>query len=871
MKTCYQYLRLPQTCADLITAATAVVLLTFASNEPVHAGKYRHGLWMSAYHMNSRQPIWSGQHGVRCCRPLRIYRWLTPLSCGPAAQAIDHPPSVPTAVPEPPSVDDEAPSPSDARQGKLPSQDAPPPAAQGNAPQAKSPKLDELTDSPDSIPRPQGDVHVPVVAKIRQGDWAQWGGSSHRNNTPVADNIASDWNIGEFDRKTGAWKEEQSRNIKWVAQVGSQTYGNPVVADGRIYIGTNNAAGYLPRYPGKVDLGCLLCFRESDGEFLWQHSSEKLPTGRVHDWPLQGICCAPLVEGNRLWFVTSRGQVVCLDTEGYYDGEDDGPLRNESARVFAENPHLQAGLDDGILSPALRAVFTSKNIHLEGRVSIDSRDEGHRWIMTEKNADKKQFYNIQSDGNELSVYAISAEDQLNPGTLLFQVDNSLTTSLDQGQVSDAIIALCAARGLTVDGERTVQVKSAGKRWAAQFEVNGMRRELDFRRQGPRLTAFKKVLPQDRHEADTVWTYDMMSQLRVSQHNMCSCSVTAFGDILFVNTSNGVDQTHKTIPSTDAPSFMAMDKHTGEVYWTDASPGANILHGQWSSPTAGVLGGVPQVVFAGGDGWIYSFRADKGKDGIPELLWKFDANPKTSKWILGGRGTRNNVIATPVIYEGLVYTAVGQDPEHGDGIGHLWCIDPTKRNDVSPELAVRIDDRTATIPHRRLQAVIEEEGEVAIDNPNSAVVWHYSSFDQNEDGEIKFEETMHRSCGTVAINDDILYIADFSGIFHCLDAKSGKVHWTYDMYAAAWGSPLIVDGKVYIGDEEGDISIFPHTTDRSQALTGVGDDAKPAIAEIYMDNSVFSTPIVANGVLFIANRSHLFAITPNQEIALSDRR
>src|SRR5258708_7785870 len=66
-----------------------------------------------------------------------------------------------------------------------------------------------------------------------------------------------------------------------------------------------------------------------DGKFLWQDSSEKLPTGRVHDWPMQGICATPLVEGDRLWFVTSRGEVVCLDTEGFYDGENDGPFTGE--------------------------------------------------------------------------------------------------------------------------------------------------------------------------------------------------------------------------------------------------------------------------------------------------------------------------------------------------------------------------------------------------------------------------------------------------------------------------------------------------------------------------------------------------------------
>ena len=76
-------------------------------------------------------------------------------------------------------------------------------------------------------------------------------------------------------------------------------------------------------------MGCLLCFDIKDGKFLWQHSSEKLPTGRVHDWPLQGVCSSPLVEGNRLWFVTNRGEVRCLDTEGFHDGENNGPFKEE--------------------------------------------------------------------------------------------------------------------------------------------------------------------------------------------------------------------------------------------------------------------------------------------------------------------------------------------------------------------------------------------------------------------------------------------------------------------------------------------------------------------------------------------------------------
>ena len=95
----------------------------------------------------------------------------------------------------------------------------------------------------------------------------------------------------------------------------------------------NNGAGYLKRYPATIDLGVLLCFDEKDGKFLWQHSNEKLPTGRVHDWPLQGVCAAPLGRRRALWYVTNRGEVLCLDTKGFHDNKDDGPVTNEPGRA----------------------------------------------------------------------------------------------------------------------------------------------------------------------------------------------------------------------------------------------------------------------------------------------------------------------------------------------------------------------------------------------------------------------------------------------------------------------------------------------------------------------------------------------------------
>ncbi len=681
-------------------------------------------------------------------------------------------------------------------------------------------------------------------------EWPQWGGTSARNNTPNATGLPTEWDIGGFDRRTGEWLKENARGIKWVAQVGSQTYGNPVVADGKVFVGTNNGAGYLARYPDEVDLGCLLAFAESDGRFLWQHSSEKLPTGRVHDWPLQGICCAPLVEGKRLWFVTSRGETVCVDTEGFYDNEDDGPVIGQWGGLANESLAIHEGLDDGNVSAALRGLLEQEGVASQGRLAVQVESQGQAWQLTLRDREgKSHYYRIRLADGKLLAHQIAAADDQAEGRLLFRVDPQLVAGLDDGSIGPALRAVLAERGMQLPPETQVTAEVAGAKWSWSGSIEGSPRALRISKAGRFLQVFKLITPDDKDEADTVWSCDMMKELGVSQHNMCSCSVTALGDILFVNTSNGVDESHINIPAPAAPSFVAMDKNSGKVLWTDKSPGLNILHGQWSSPSVGTFAGVPQVLFAAGDGWVYSFRADAGRDGKPELLWKFDANPKESKYIVSGLSTRNHIIGTPVIYDDLIYVGVGEDPEHGEGVGHLWCIDPTKRGDVSPQLAMKIDGgKRVPMPHRRLQAVIPEEGEVAVDNPNSAVVWHYSQFDQNGDGQFDFNEVMHRTLSTVAIKNGLLYVADFSGLVHCLDAKTGKVHWTYDMLAAIWGSALIADGKVYVGDEDGDLCVFR-----------LSSQAHEPVAEINMDNSVYSTPVVAKNVLYISNKTHLFAI------------
>jgi outer membrane protein assembly factor BamB len=431
------------------------------------------------------------------------------------------------------------------------------------------------------------------------GDWPMWGGTPDRNMVSSMKGIPTSWDI------------KTNKNVKWMAQLGSQSYGNPVVSGGQVYVGTNNELVRNPKEGG--DRGVLMCFRESDGKFLWQHTNEKLPQGRALDWPFQGVCSSPLVEGDRLYYVSNRGELVSLDTHG--------------------------------------------------------------------------------DGNG--------------------------------------------------------------------------------------------------NAKVIWKFSMIEEVGSSPHNMSNSSPVSYGDLIFVGTANGQDESHVHIPSPRAPSMIAVNKNTGNLVWEVNNVGDRILHGQWSSPSVGKIGDVVQVVMGEGDGWVRGYEALTGKK-----LWEFDLNPKDSVW----PKTRNEVVATPVIWENKVFIANGQDPEHGEGVGHLYGIDATKRGDIT----------------------------------ESGRLWHY--------------DKIRRSISTAAVYNGLLFYADFSGFLHCLDVNTGKPYWTHDLLSAIWSSAVVIDGRVYLGDEDGDVVVLQASKE------------KKLIATMNMGSSVYATAVPANGTLFIMNRNQLWALS-----------
>lgn len=548
---------------------------------------------------------------------------------------------------------------------------------------AKPTESDRLDEASGEVPVEPADA----TTRVDPGEWPMWGRSSHRNH------VASGRLPTEWDLTTGL-------NVLWTAKLGTQSYSSPVVAGGKAFIGTNNGSGLDPRRPSDHDLSCLVCLDQTTGKLLWQFASEKLPAGRVHDWPGIGLCSTACVEGDRLWIVTNRCEVVCLDTNGFRDGENDGDF-------------------------------------------------------------------------------------------------------------------------TAEADRT---------------------EID---------------------ADVVWKFDMFNKLGVRPLHQAVSSITVVDGVVLLNTSNGPDESYSKVPAPNAPNFLALDARTGSLIWRDNTSGESIITGGSScscsgtSPAVATIGGVTQVIFAGREGWLYGFDFADLKRGKTTRLWQFDCNPKTSKYLRSGHSTRNTLVASPVVVGDYVFIATGRNPEEGEGAGDLWCVDATKRGDISSELVFNNSHREGRepIPHKPLCACDPQQGDFTRPNPNSGAVWHYAGTDGNGDGELAFDETFHRSISSPAIHDGLLFIPDYSGLLHCIDARTGEGLWTTDLLAAVWSSCVIADRNVLIGDEDGDIMIFK----AARTCQPVYGDDPPSIG-----SSIYSTPALVNDTLFLSTKEALVAIRDERQ-------
>lgn len=423
--------------------------------------------------------------------------------------------------------------------------------------------------------------------------------------------------------------------LVWRAKIGSSA-GGVALAGERVLVGSAFYREDPKTHKYLEDGGAMMCFNSQTGEFLWQSAHPRLPK-RVNDM-VGFVNSRPWVEGKRAWYVSNRGELICVDVEGFRDGKNDGP-------------------------------FTAE------------------------------------------------------------------------------------------------------------ELTG---------------------PTD---ADYIWKLDMVRELGVFKRDAgdawsAICSPVVLGNLVFCVTGEGCRVFAK--PGS-APSFLAVNKETGKVVWSSQAPGQAIIYSQWSSPVIARVHAKSQVVFPGGDGWLYGFEPTTG-----ELIWKVNCNdPALRDWRADEGGPRDwrygemkhFFVGTPTVHQDTLYVGLNHDFEGPQTNAPLYAISLGHKGDATAK----------------------------------AVRWKFQHPD--------FGSTY---CSP-AVADGIVYVLGHRAVLFALDDNNGNVIWHCRLAndARGYGSPILAGGKVLVGTDDGELVIL--SAGREKKCLGRFDLPAP----------IYHAPVVIKDFAYIA--------------------
>jgi outer membrane protein assembly factor BamB len=359
---------------------------------------------------------------------------------------------------------------------------------------------------------------------------------------------------------------------------------------------------------------------------------------------------------------------------------------------------------------------------------------------------------------------------------------------------------------TIEGDRAYIVCNRGE--VLCLDVQGMANGNDgpFKDEAARQTVpGQPTVEAGPLDADIIWSFDLTAGAGIWSHDAAHSSILIRGDQLYLNTGNGVDNSHVKIRRPDAPSLVVIDKKTGRLLGRDderMSP--RTFHSTWSAPSMAKAGDRELIFFAGGDGVLYAF--EPLSDDLPtsevrklKVAWKHDLDPTAPKEDVH-RFNKNkaigpsNVFGMPVAVDGSVFVAGG---------GDLWW----GKNEAWLK---RIDAAT---------------------------------------GELRWTYPLDKHVmSTPAIHDGLVFIADIGRTVHCVEVGTGKRCWTHETKGDFWASPMVADGKVYLGTRRGDFYVFAATRE------------KQLISNVEFGVPISATVTAANGTLFIATMRDLFAVS-----------
>lgn len=384
------------------------------------------------------------------------------------------------------------------------------------------------------------------------------------------------------------------------------------------------------------------------------------------------------------------------------------------------------------------------------------------------------------------------------------------TNLRDFNYDDMDLGICAS--VTVEGKRAYVVSNRGEVLCLDVEGQANGNDGPFTREAQYMTDKKDSdMPLQATDGDIIWVYDTIKELPCWPQDASSSAVLVHGNYLYVGTSNGVDNSHRKVPYPDAPSLIVLDKRTGRLAAQDNEKiGRTLFHGQWSSPCLAIVNGSPYIVYGAGDGLTYAFKpfVDSDHAGQVETLekiWSCDCNPTAYKSRPYQRGK----------YRSFHSNFYGEGPSEiiGTPVFHDNRIYVTVGQDTM---------------HGRGPGAL-----TCINAKNGQIIWQFTDID--------------RSMATVSVVNDLVYATDYSGYIYCLDAQTGQQHWKLATESPLWSSTLVADGKVFVGTEKRDFWILR------------AGKQKKVLNKIRFRDKICNTPVVANGVMYIATERYLYAV------------
>jgi outer membrane protein assembly factor BamB len=312
------------------------------------------------------------------------------------------------------------------------------------------------------------------------------------------------------------------------------------------------------------------------------------------------------------------------------------------------------------------------------------------------------------------------------------------------------------------------------------------------------------------DGDIVWMFCLSSGAGIWSHDAAHSSILIRGPHLYLNTGTGVDHTHRHIRRPDAPSLVVLDKATGRLLARDREGIApNIFHSTWAPPALARIGGRDLILFNAGNGITYAFEplpTDATPDEVRTLkkVWEFDFDPEAPKtdvhrFHLNKAEGPSNFYGAPVYHDGLMYAAGGGDLWWGKNAAWLKAFAPPP----------------------------------ASDGPSATLAWSYP--------------VERHTFSTLAVHAGLVYVTDCSQNLHCVDAKTGAAVWRHELRGETWASPFVADGKVYVGTRRGFLHVLAAGREKRE------------LAEVALRAPISATTVAANGVLYVATMTHLYAV------------